>query len=112
MSKRPMPRMLNLVRGNALLGTIEVKPGEADLPWHSGTFHPSADFELVRALFDQELRILRANSNDDSALWDEWEGVHEKLHEPGLRLETADRSYTADEILIHIENSEAWWRSD
>ena len=63
-------------------------------------------------LFDQELRLLRANEADDSALWDDWEAVHAELHDPGIRLEATDRSYRADDILIHINGSEAWWRSE
>ena len=46
-----VPRMLSLIRGDTVLGTIEVNPGEADFP-----------------------------------------------------------SYTAGEILIHINGAEAWWR--
>ena len=112
MSKQQMSRTLNLVRGDALLGTIDVKPDEPDSPWHNGKFHPSTDFEEVRDLFENELRLLRANSSDDPDLWDEWEAVHAELHDPGLRLEAVDHSYSADEILIHIEGSEAWWRTD
>jgi len=109
---KEMPRSLILVRGNTTLGTIEVKPGEADFPWYSGAFHPTPEFEAVRDLFREELRLLRENSSDDSALWDEWESVHAQLHDPGLRLEAADGSYSADEILVHIDGSEAWWRGD
>lgn len=112
MAKQQFPHTLQLFRGDALLGMIDVKPGDDDLPWRSGSFRPSADFEAVRGLFDQELRLLRANESDDSALWDDWEAVHAELHDPGIRLETADKSYVDTEILIHINDSEAWWRSE
>jgi hypothetical protein len=111
-AKQQVPQTLQLFRGHALLGAIDVKPGEADLPWHSGVFRPSAEFEAIRDLFDEELRLLRANEADDSALWDDWEAVHAELHDPGIRLESADSSYFADDILIHINGSEAWWRSE
>jgi hypothetical protein len=111
-SKQQLPGTLELVRGNAVLGTIDVKSDEADFPWFSGAFHPTAEFELVRDLFDQELGLLRANTADDSAQWDDWEAIHAELHEPGLRLRSPDKSYEADEILIHIDGAEAWWRSD
>jgi hypothetical protein len=107
-----MPRTLELVRGNAILGTIEVRPGDGDLPWYSGAFHPTADFEAVRDLFEHELRLLRNNKSDNPAEWDDWEDVHAELHEPGLRLQAKDKSYVADEILIHIDGSEAWWRNE
>ena len=105
-----MPRALELVRGEDVLGTIDVKPGDADYPWHSGVFHPSAMFESVRGLFEDELRLLRANTTDDPAQWDAWEAAHARLNEPGLWLQGADESYTTDEMLIHIEGNQAWWR--
>ena len=112
MSKMQMPGTLELVRGNAVLGTIEVKPGEGDFPWHSGAFQPTAEFEPVRSLFERELALLRANTADDADQWDAWEEVHAELHEPGLRLQAPDRSYEVDEILIHIDGAEAWWRGE
>lgn len=95
-----------------MLGTIAVNPVDADPPWHSGAFAPAPDFEDVRGLFDHELRLLRANTSDDPAQWEDWEAAHAELHEPGLRLEAEDKSFFADEILIHIEGSEAWWRGE
>ena len=112
MSKQQLPGTLELVRGNALLGTIKVKPGEGDFPWYSGVFHPTSEFELVRDLFEHELGLLRSNTANDSAQWDDWEAVHAELHEPGLRLQAPDKSYEASEILIHIDGAEAWWRGE
>jgi len=111
-SKQELPGTLELVRGNAVLGTIDVRSGKADFPWFSGVFHPAAEFEQVRDLFDHELGLLRANTTDDSAQWDDWEAVHAELHEPGIRLRSPDQSYEANEVLIHIDGSEAWWRSE
>jgi len=107
---KKVPATLDLIRGTTVLGTIEVKPREADSPWYSGAFHPTAAFEEVREIFAHELKLLQANTEDDSAQWDEWEAVHEELHEPGLRLLSPDKVYEADEILIHIDGAEAWWR--
>jgi hypothetical protein len=112
MARQEIPGQLELVRGDAVLGTIDVKPGSADLPWYSGAFHPSARFAEVRALFDNELQLIRANTSDDPAQWDAWEAVNARLHEPGLRLQAPDLSYVLDDILIHIDGSEAWWRSE
>jgi hypothetical protein len=112
MSKQQVPHTLELVRGGVVLGTIDVKPGDGDLPWRSGAFRPLPEFEAVRSLFEHELQLLRDNTTNDSAQWDDWEAAHAELHEPGLRLQAKDRSYAADEILIHIEGSEAWWRSE
>lgn len=109
---KTLPGSLELVRGDDVLGTIDVKPGGGDYPWHSGTFHPSAKYDAVRALFDTELRLIRANTTDDPVQWEAWEHVNAQLHEPGLRLQAPDLSYVADEILIHIDGGEAWWRSE
>jgi hypothetical protein len=110
--KQQLPGTLELVRGNALLGTIKVKPDDGDSPWYSGAFHPTSEFELVRDLFEHELALLRANTANDSTQWDDWESVHAELHEPGLRLQAPDMSYEANEILIHIDGAEAWWRGE
>ena len=107
-----LPDTLKLVRGDAVLGTIAVNHGGADAPWFSGTFSAAPAFEDVRELFERELQLLRANENDDDATWDDWESVHEELHEPGIRLAAVDSGYTVDEILIHINGSEAWWRTE
>ena len=107
-----IPDTLNLVRGDVVLGTIAVNHTEADFPWFSGAFTATPEFEGVRDLFEHELQLLRANSNNDSATWDDWEAVHAELHEPGLYLCAPDSSYRAEEILIHINDSEAWWRGE
>jgi hypothetical protein len=112
MTSGQIPKTLRLVRGGVVLGTIDVKPADPQSPWRTGAFKPSAEFEPVRELFEHELRVLRANTTDDPEQWDEWEAVHAELHDPGMRLESEDRSFVADEILIHIDGKEAWWRAD
>ena len=110
MSKQSKAETLELVRGEVLIGTIEVKPEAADPPWHSGKFTPTKEYEDVRSLFEKELRMLRANTTNNSAQWDTWETVHAELHDPGMRLQSPDRSFESDEFLIHIDGAEAWWR--
>lgn len=112
MKEKDVPRRLELVRGGVVLGTIDVKPERADPPWYSGAFHPSVGFNAVRGLFERELALIRANTHDDAAQWDQWEVVNGELHEPGLQLRALDGSYAAEEILIHIDGDEAWWRDD
>src|SRR5437016_976713 len=80
-SKQKLPETLQLVRGDAILGTIQVKPSEDESPWHSGEFRATAEFEPVRELFEYELKLLRANTSNDSAQWDDWEAAHAELHE-------------------------------
>ena len=109
---KQVPQLLNLIRGETLLGTIRVNPGHADFPWSSGTFQAAPEFESVRPLFERELRLLRDNANDDAATWDDWEDTHAELHDPGLRLVAPDGGDTLEEILIHINGTEAWWRGE
>lgn len=110
MPKQPIPPILQLLRGDVVLGTIAVNPLDTNPPWHSGAFAPTAAFGDVRDLFEHELRLLRANESDDPAQWEDWEAAHAELHDPGLRLASEDASFVDDEILIHIDGSEAWWR--
>ena len=112
MTAQPIPKSLALVRGGVVLGTIELKQGDASPPWQSGAFRPSPEYEAVRELFEEELRLLRGNTTDDARQWDAWESVHAELYDPGLRLESLDKSWRAEEILIHIDGGEAWWRTD
>jgi hypothetical protein len=112
MSSRKMPVSLDLVRGDVLLGSIEIKPEAADFPWQAGAFRPSSAFEEVRALFAQELALLKANEADDSAQWDDWEEIYETLVEPGLRLRAADGAFLEGDLLIHIDGTDAWWRTE
>jgi hypothetical protein len=107
-----LPNTLSLIRGDTILGSIDVNPGNGDFPWFSGVFHAAPEFEEVRHLFDRELQLLRANSTDDSAAWEEWEAVHAELHDPGVRLCSSDSDYVAEEILIHINGTEVWWRGE
>jgi hypothetical protein len=112
MSNRKMPASLDLVRGETLLGRIDVKPGGGDAPWSSGVFHPTTEFGPVRELFVRELAMLRANEADDSAQWDDWEAVYDELVGPGLKLRTAEGGIEDGDLLIHIDGADAWWRTD
>ena len=112
MSTRKMPATLDLVRGDVLLGSIEIKPEAADFPWQAGAFRPLSAFEEVRGLFAQELALLKANESDDAAQWDDWEAIYETIVEPGVRLRAADGAYLEGDLLIHIDGGEAWWRSE
>jgi hypothetical protein len=110
MAPQTVPKSLELLRGGALLGTIELDAAHSDFPWYGGTFKPSSAYEAVRDLFERELEILRANKDDDNAQWDEWESIYAELSEPGLHLQSADGSYMAGELLIHVDGSNVWWR--
>ncbi len=89
-------------RGDQLLGTLSRVDG--DMPWHHGTFEPTAAFESVRPLFDRERAIL------DADRMDEWEIAWDEIAAPGLRLEPVNGGEVIDEFLLHIDGAIAWWR--
>ena len=71
--------------------------------------------EMIVWPLERLARLMRAREHENDlnpAQWEAWESAHAELHEPGLRLQAADKSYAADEILIHIQGSEAWWRGE
>ena len=110
MANRKIPASLDFLRGEVLLGRIDVKPNGGDPPWSSGTFHPTPEFAGVREMFARELALLKANEADDAAQWDTWEALYDALAAPGLRLRTADGGFEDGELLIHIDGTDAWWR--
>jgi len=93
-----------LIRGGALLGTITHHAEQDDFPWHGGVFEPTPEFDSVRPLFDDELRLLNADQMD------EWTKVWEDIERPGLRLEPLHGGSPVTEFLIHIEGAKTWWR--
>lgn len=108
MKNGSIPGTLDLVRGNTVLGTVVVDAAACDFPWYAGSFKPTKEFEAVRGLFERELAVLRANTNDER--WDEWEAMYDELADPGLRLQSPDGLYVADGLIIHVSGAEAWWR--
>jgi hypothetical protein len=108
MKNGAIPGTLDLVRGDKILGTVVVDAAACDFPWYAGSFKPTEDFEAVRELFEGELALLRANTDDKS--WDEWEAMYDELSDPGLRLQSRDGGYVADGLIIHVSGAEAWWR--
>ena len=103
-----MPEMqqtvYRLVRGDTLLGTVTHHATQDDFPWHGGVFEPTPDFDSVRPLFDEELRLLNADQMD------EWGVVLEQIERPGLRLEPLHGGSPVTEFLIHIDGAKTWWR--
>jgi hypothetical protein len=91
-------------RGDELLGTLTRTDG--DMPWHEGTFHPTAAFAGVAALFDRERELLDADCIDEcNAIWEE-------IVAPGIWLEPLDGREMITECLLHIEGRRAWWQTD
>lgn len=95
---------LSLFRGDVLLGTITSDVAKTDFPWFKGTFDPAPGFEGVRELFEKELSLLDADKME------EWEAVWEEIMVSGLSLQSVPGGQIFDELLIHIDGVETWWR--
>jgi len=94
----------HLIRGTKNLGTITHISD--DFPWHQGSFNPTENFEDVKQLFDEELRIVESDDLDN----DKWENIWSKIIEPGLRLVSLDQNKEMNDFLIHIDGEETRWR--
>jgi len=94
----------HLFRGDELLGTLVRSPASAHSVWQGGTFEPTAEFERVRPLFDNELHLLKAKRLM------EWKEIWEEIQRPGLRLEPVGGGEPKTAFIIHIENDHAWWK--
>ena len=91
-----------LRRGDELLGTLTlITP---DFPWMFCKFEPCDSFTEIRALFEEELRLL------DREDWVAWEQAYEKIRELSLQLMNVKEDCEIEEFLLHIDGDEAWFR--
>ena len=95
-----------LIRGDKILGTVEIVSNKCDFPWYGGTFTPDDAFAQVKPLFDEELRLLNAG---DAGL-DGFDLIWEKIDAPGLILRAEDGTKEIKNVLIHIDGTNTWWR--
>ncbi|MEV0724271.1 DNA alkylation repair protein [Micromonospora purpureochromogenes] len=98
----PTGQAWTLYRGDELLADLVVNGG--DFLWLNADVHPYADFEDVRPLFDQELRLL----DDIDNHVEEWEAAYEKVR-ASVTLRYPD-GREVPEFLLHIDKGAAWWR--
>lgn len=94
--------MPELYRGGVLLGRL--KHHDFDQPWFIGTFEPAPAFEAVRALFEEEARLVEADEIEDR-----WDAIWDEINSPGLRLVWEDGTVDT-EVLVHIDGTRADWR--
>jgi hypothetical protein len=94
-----------LVRSDVVLGVVTHDPSQDDFPWQGGVFSPTADFDDVRPLFEEELRLLNADQMDA------WIPAWDNIDRVGLRLEPLSGGTPITNVLIHIDGAVAWWRS-
>lgn len=99
-----MVRELTLMRGEALLGTLQVR--SADQPTWVCHFEATPAFEDVRLLFVEESRLLNVDGSDvDVAAY---EKAYERIERLGLRLVPVDGRVQIDDFMLHVGGSDAW----
>ncbi|MGX6602803.1 hypothetical protein ACWKSP_11780 [Micromonosporaceae bacterium Da 78-11] len=97
--------------GRALGAILVTKSG---FPWLEGVLTPEAGFGEVRALFDEDIRLMQPLIGDDDSVdpgeWDEqaWEAVHARIAAAVCLIDPDGR--TVPEFLLHVEGTDAWWR--
>ena len=89
--------------GGKLIGRIVRRT--ADFPFIFGSFEATPDFAAHAPLFAEELRLM----NEDRM--DEWELAYDRIDDLGLRLIPTDGSEQIEELILHIEGDEAWFRA-
>jgi hypothetical protein len=89
---------------------------EEDWPWSRGKFIPTADFQSVKALFDDEYRYLqqKATVEHDEALQKIW-SLDFRLESPvhgtatGCAVDKAEPNKNI--VMVHIHGGKIRWRS-
>jgi hypothetical protein len=93
-----------LKQNDILIGTLHSV--NADLPWINCKFEPTEAFQFMKHLFDAEVRILNAEPFD----LDEWEAAYGTIEELNLELKCQNEGIEIKEFLLHIQESDAWFR--
>ena len=97
-----MPKVLELRRGETLLGTLHLRG--ANMFWSTPSFEATPDFEAVRPLFDGELAIVEADDAFDVEAW--WK-VRGQVEDLDLRSVSVDGDEAVDEFVLHIHRDGA-----
>lgn len=77
---------------------------DTDFPWLYATVEPTPDFERLRPLFEEQLRLADDAFDDPDAFDEVCRSLHERLaliHPDG---------WAVAEFLLHVEDDTAWWR--
>ncbi|MFN3648885.1 MAG: hypothetical protein ACK47B_04815 [Armatimonadota bacterium] len=91
-----------LRRGEEALGVISLT--SLDQPWLNGEFIPTASFEQVGLIFEEELRLL----NEDQL--EEWEKCYDRIDALGLSLHSLSSGRVVREFVLHIDGKDACFR--
>src|SRR5262245_6111313 len=91
----------DLMQGEGCLGNLQ--PSDLGQPWVYSMCTPSAEFESVMTLFEDEVALLNSHEED----WDAWEKAYQRIEDLGLRLVPQDGGPAIEEFLLHIDGDVA-----
>ena len=92
--------------GEQLLADLVVTG--ADQPWLLARFVPTPEFESVRGLFDESLRL--SESVADKVGWAAWQRAYDRILD-AVSLIDPD-GWRVASFLLHIDGGTATWRWD
>lgn len=92
-----------LMQKDVILG--ELSNPNLDMPVFFCTFRARPEFEQIRPLFDEELRLL------NEEVMDEWETAYRRIDALKLRLKPKDGGRSIRRFILHVEGEMAWFRS-
>ncbi len=93
---------LYLKQNDVLLGTL--RSYDSDFPWINCKFEPSQAFQLVKPLFDEELKLL------DEEDWEKYDEAYSLISALNLELINLSEGKVTTDFLLHIQGDEAWFR--
>ena len=93
-------RIWRLRHGDATVAELVVT--DADFPWLHATVRPGPNFDVLRPLFDDEVRL--PQDDDDVA----WETAYDRIRQAVSLI--APDGQAVPEFLLHIDGQDAWWR--
>ena len=97
-----MQKNYKLMRDDMVLGILT--PYEYDFPWVYCHFLAEPGFATLQPLFDAEHQAAKADNME------EWDKAYEPVAALNLHLLSNDGEQI-DEMLLHIADEEAWFRS-
>ena len=93
-------RIWQLHHADATIAELVVT--DADFPWLHATVRPGPGFDVLRPLFDDEVRL--SEDDDDVA----WEAAYDRIRQAVSLI--APDGQAVPEFLLHIDGQDAWWR--
>jgi hypothetical protein len=94
-----------LIRGEAVLGVVELDAAEDNFPWHAGWLQPTPAYGEVKPLFD---RLCLMHEKD--GFTEESGIVFKEIIEPGIQMRCIEDNTSVSIEGINIEGNRVSWR--